>query len=195
MDLIWRHISPEPMRCPECINIGLTLWPIRRTSFWFGTHVWTIPTSDPLYPYLECSLSSSSCARSCLPPGTCWLPTWPSQTSSSPPSLLLSTLWTSPSNTGHSGLTWYEPSLITDKPKPNQKREKGIGPWLSLKSLSVRGKSTMAMFEKKSRTLWISLIYSDWCIHGSEHFQRKVLKVWVIPCPTYMVNLHVQKEH
>ena len=59
-------------------------------------------TLDPLYPFLYVE----SCARSCLPPGMCWLPTWPSQTSSSPPSLLLSTLWTSPSNTGLSGLTW-----------------------------------------------------------------------------------------
>ena len=39
MVLIWRHISPEPMRCPECKNIGPTLWPIRKTSFWFGWHV------------------------------------------------------------------------------------------------------------------------------------------------------------
>ena len=37
--LIWRHISPEPLTRPECKNIGLTLWPIRKTSFWFGGHV------------------------------------------------------------------------------------------------------------------------------------------------------------
>ena len=39
MDLIWGHISPEPMRCPECENIGLNLWPIQKTSFWFSGHV------------------------------------------------------------------------------------------------------------------------------------------------------------
>ena len=37
--LIWWHISPEPLTCPECKNIGLTLWPIRKTSFRFGGHV------------------------------------------------------------------------------------------------------------------------------------------------------------
>ena len=39
MDLIWGHISPEPIRCPECENIGLTLWPIQKTSFRFSGHV------------------------------------------------------------------------------------------------------------------------------------------------------------
>ena len=37
--LIWWHISPEPLTCPEWKNIGLTLWPIRKTSFRFGGHV------------------------------------------------------------------------------------------------------------------------------------------------------------
>ena len=39
MDLIWGHISPEAMRYPELKNIGLTLWPIRKTSFLFSGHV------------------------------------------------------------------------------------------------------------------------------------------------------------
>ena len=39
MDLIWGHISPEQMRYPELKNIGLTLWPIQKTSFLFGGHV------------------------------------------------------------------------------------------------------------------------------------------------------------
>ena len=39
MDLIWGHISTEPMRCPQLKNIGLTLWAIRKTSFLFSGHV------------------------------------------------------------------------------------------------------------------------------------------------------------
>ena len=39
MDLIWGHISTEPMRCPELKNICLTLWAIRKTSFLFHGHV------------------------------------------------------------------------------------------------------------------------------------------------------------
>ena len=37
--VMWGHIYPEPMRCPECENIGLNLWPIQKTSFWFCRHV------------------------------------------------------------------------------------------------------------------------------------------------------------
>ena len=39
MDLILGHISPEPMSCPKLKNISLTLWVIRKTSFWFSGHV------------------------------------------------------------------------------------------------------------------------------------------------------------
>ena len=39
MDLIWGHISPEPISCPELKNISLTLWVIQKTSFWFSRHV------------------------------------------------------------------------------------------------------------------------------------------------------------
>ena len=37
--LIWWHISPEPLTCPEWKNIGLTLGAIRKTSFRFSRHV------------------------------------------------------------------------------------------------------------------------------------------------------------
>ena len=39
MDLIWGHISTEPMTCPELKNISLIFWQIQKTSFWFGGHV------------------------------------------------------------------------------------------------------------------------------------------------------------
>ena len=39
MDLIWGHISPELVSCPELKNIGLTFWHFRKTSFWFSRHV------------------------------------------------------------------------------------------------------------------------------------------------------------
>ena len=39
MDLIWGHIAPEAMSCPELKNIGLTLWVIQKTSVWFSRHV------------------------------------------------------------------------------------------------------------------------------------------------------------
>ena len=42
MDLIWGHISPEPMGCPELKNIGLTLWVIQKTSVWFSRHVYIL---------------------------------------------------------------------------------------------------------------------------------------------------------
>ena len=41
MDLILGHISLEPVRCPELKNIGLTVWAIQKTSFWFSGHVAT----------------------------------------------------------------------------------------------------------------------------------------------------------
>ena len=39
MDLIWGHIAPEPMSCPELKNIGLTLWVIQKISVWLSRHV------------------------------------------------------------------------------------------------------------------------------------------------------------
>ena len=39
MDLIWGHISPEPVSCPKLKNIGLTFWHFQKTSFWFSRHV------------------------------------------------------------------------------------------------------------------------------------------------------------
>ena len=66
--LIWWHISPEPLTCPEWKNIGLTLWPIRKTSFRFGGHVrchqspggWWVMMVTMTRPRVQMSVTSLS---------------------------------------------------------------------------------------------------------------------------------------
>ena len=83
MDLIWRHISLEPMRCPECENIGLTLWPIQKTSFRFGGHVLSSALMLNMCQYCNvdniysCFLMTLTWLRCSPRPGCCSLsPEW-----------------------------------------------------------------------------------------------------------------------
>ena len=74
MDLIWGHISPKPMRCPELKNIGLTLWAIRKTSFLFSGHVPGFRPSGLVWPGLAWSglvWSGLVCWAKKMPQATC----------------------------------------------------------------------------------------------------------------------------